>query len=155
MKRNHLILVAISISLLILFGALAFLTSFSTDNNASNPSIKNVTLNVSSEGPIELSKIIDDIKTADYYKGYDNETVKWMGSLGNKYVFVSEDAFVVMDKSDSDKIPSIYACDVIFNEIFSCDILENHTLGNVKYPKDVLYVENVKYIREEAFYFEV
>ena len=134
MKRNHLILVAISISLLILFGALAFLTSFSTDNNASNPSIKNVTLNVSSEGPID---------------------VKWMESLGNKYVFVSQDAFVVMDKSDSDKIPSIYACDVMFNEIFSCDILENHTLGNVKYPKDVLYVENVKYIREEAIYFEV
>ena len=141
--------------ILILFGALAFLSTAPRDSDASNAIIHNATLNVSSEGPIELSKIIDDIKTADYYKGYDNETVKWMESLGNKYVFVSEDAFVVMDKSDSDKIPSIYACDVIFNEIFSCDILENHTLGNVKYPKDVLYVENVKYIREEAFYFEV
>ena len=144
-----------AIFILIFLGALAFLSTYTTDSNASNAIIHNATLNVSSEGPIELSKIIDDIKTADYYKGYDNETVKWMESLGNKYVFVSEDAFVVMDKSDSDKIPSIYACDVIFNEIFSCDILENHTLGNVEYPKDVLYVENVKYIREEAFYFEV
>lgn len=153
LKKNHIIIVAIFI--LIFLGALAFLSTYTTDSNASNAIIHNATLNVSSEGPIELSKIIDDIKTADYYKGYDNETVKWMESLGNKYVFVSEDAFVVMDKSDSDKIPSIYACDVIFNEIFSCDILENHTLGNVKYPKDVLYVENVKYIREEAFYFEV
>ena len=144
-----------AIFILIFLGALAFLSTYTTDSNASNAIIHNATLHVSSEGPIELSKIIDDIKTADYYKGYDNETVKWMESLGNKYVFVSEDAFVVMDKSDSDKIPSIYACDVIFNEIFSCDILENHTLGNVKYLKDVLYVENVKYIREEAFYFEV
>ncbi|WP_296869826.1 hypothetical protein [uncultured Methanobrevibacter sp.] len=153
MKKNHMI--SIAIVFLILFGALAFLSTSPRDGDATNAIIHNATLNVSSEGPIELSKIIDDIKTADYYKGYDNETVKWMESLGNKYVFVSEDAFVVMDKSDSDKIPSIYACDVIFNEIFSCDILENHTLGNVKYPKDVLYVENVKYIREEAFYFEV
>ncbi len=148
-------MISIAIVFLILFGALAFLSTSPRDGDATNAIIHNATLNVSSEGPIELSKIIDDIKTADYYKGYDNETVKWMESLGNKYVFVSEDAFVVMDKSDSDKIPSIYACDVIFNEIFSCDILENHTLGNVKYPKDVLYVENVKYIREEAFYFEV
>ena len=148
-------MIIIAIVFLILFGALAFLSTSPRDGDATNAIIHNATLNVSSEGPIELSKIIDDIKTADYYKGYDNETVKWMESLGNKYVFVSEDAFVVMDKSDSDKIPSIYACDVIFNEIFSCDILENHTLGNVKYPKDVLYVENVNYIREEAFYFEV
>ena len=148
-------MIIIAIVFLILFGALAFLSTSPRDGDATNAIIHNATLNVSSEGPIELSKIIDDIKTADYYKGYDNETVKWMESLGNKYVFVSEDAFVVMDKSDSDKIPSIYACDVIFNEIFSCDILENHTLGNVKYPKDVLYVENVKYIREEAIYFEV
>ena len=124
-----------AIFILIFLGALAFLSTYTTDSNASNAIIHNATLNVSSEGPIE--------------------TVKWMESLGNKYVFVSQDAFVVMDKSDSDKIPSIYACDVMFNEIFSCDILENHTLGNVKYPKDVLYVENVKYIREEAFYFEV
>ena len=143
-------MIIIAIVFLILFGALAFLSTSPRDGDATNAIIHNATLNVSSEGPIELSKIIDDIKTADYYKGYDNETVKWMESLGNKYVFVSEDAFVVMDKSDSDKIPSIYACDVIFNEIFSCDILENHTLGNVKYPKDVLYVENVKYIREEG-----
>lgn len=144
-----------AIFILIFLGALSFLSTYTTDSNASNAIIHNATLNVSSEGPIELSKIIDDIKTADYYKGYDNETVKWMESLGNKYVFVSEDAFVVMDKSDSDKIPSIYACDVMFYEIFSCDILENHTLGNVKYPKDVLYVDNVEYIREDAVYFDV
>ena len=153
MKKNHIIIIAVVI--LILFGALAFLSTSPRDSDATNAIIHNATLNVSSEGPIELSKILTDIKTADYYKGYDNETVKWMESLGNKYVFVSDDALVVMDKSDCEKIPSIYACDVMFYEIFSCDILENHTLGNVKYPKDVLYVENVKYIREEAIYFEV
>lgn len=148
-------MILVAILILILLGGLAFLSTSSTDSNSSKAAIQNVTLNVSSEGPIELSKIVEDIKTADYYKGYDNETVKWMESLGNKYVFVSKDAFVVMDKSDSDKIPSIFACDVVFNEIFSCDILENHTLGNVKYHKDVLYVENVDFIREEAVYFEV
>ena len=155
MKKNHIIII---ISILVILGLLfAFLSVYSsTDINARpNFIVKDATLNVSSEGPIELSKIIDDIETADYFKGYDNETVSWMESLGNKYVFVSEDAYVIMDKRDSDKIPSIYACDVSFNEIFSCDILENRSLGDVKYPRDVLYVDNVEYLREEAVYFDV
>ena len=121
---------------------------FSDDSNRT-------TLNVSSEGPIELSKIVEDVKTADYYRGHDNETLKWMESLGNKYVYVSSDEFVVMDKADADKIPSVYACDVSFNEIFSCNVLEKHSLGDVKYPKDVLLVENVEYIGEESRYVEV
>ena len=62
-----------AIFILIFLGALAFLSTYTTDSNASNAIIHNATLNVSSEGPIELSKIIDDIKTADYYKGYDYE----------------------------------------------------------------------------------
>ena len=157
MKRNQIILMIILI--LVFLGIfLAVLSVYyppDINNAALNASIKNETLNVSSEGPVELSKIIHDIKTEDYYKGYDNETVKWMESLGNKYVFYSEDKYVIMDKKDADKIPSVYACDVIFYEIFSCEVLENHSLGNVKYPHDVLYVKNVKYIREEAFYFDV
>ena len=114
-----------------------------------------VTLNVSSEGPIELSRIVNDIKTNDYFKGYDNETVKWMESLGNKYVFVSSDEIVIMDKHDANKIPSVYACDVSFYEIFSCDLIEKHSLGSGENFKDVLLVKNVKYIREEAHYYDV
>ena len=117
MKRNNIILmVALIIVLLGMF--LAFLSAYYPSDNGAGLTVENVTLNVSSEGPMELSEIIQDIKSEDYYKGYDNETVKWMESLGNKYVFISDDAFVVMDKGDSDKIPSIYACDVIFYEIF-------------------------------------
>lgn len=135
---------------------LAFLSAYYPSGiGTANVAVEDATLNVSSEGPMELSEIIQDIKTGDYYKGYDNETVKWMESLGNKYVFSSEDAFVVMDKWDADKIPSIYACDVSLYEIFSCDILESRSLGNVKYPRDVLYVRNVKYLREEAVYYDV
>ena len=113
------------------------------------------TLNVSSEGPIELSKIVTDIKTNDYYEGYDNETVVWMESLGNKYVFTSTDEIVIMDKWDANKIPSVYACDVSFYEIFSANVIEKHSLGNCNNSKDVLYVKNVDYIREEAHYYDV
>lgn len=114
------------------------------------------TLNVSSEGPLKLSELVKDIRTRDYYKGYDNETVRWMESLGEKYVWSSDDKFVIMDtKGDSDRIPSVYACDVSFEEIFSCDVMETHSLGNVKYPRDVLLVKNVEYIGEEAHYYDV
>ena len=122
-----------------------------------NPSIDDnrVTLNVSSEGPRELSKVISEIKTQEYYKGYDNETVEWMESLGNKYVWFSSDEIVIMDKWDSDKIPSQYVCDAYFNEIFSCKVVEKHPLGDVKYPRDVLLVKNVEFIGEEVHYYEV
>lgn len=113
------------------------------------------TLNVSSEGPMELSKVINEIRTHEYYMGYDNETVQWMESLGNKYAWFSLDEIVIMDKWDSDKIPSQYVCDASFNEIFSCNIVEKHSLGDIKYPRDVLFVKNVEYISEETVYFDV
>lgn len=114
------------------------------------------TLNVSSAGPFKLSELVKDIKTNEIYKGHDNETVKWMESLGEKYVWSSSDEYVIMDsKLDSDRIPSIYACDVDFYEIFSCDVLESHSLGNVKYQKEVLLVKNVEYIGEDSHYYEV
>ena len=140
----------------VLLAVLAISIGYALDNSDgfSNGSNR-TTLNVSSEGPIELSKVVKDIKTSDYYRGYDVETLNWMESLGNKFVFVSLDEIVIMDKWDADKIPSAYVCDAYFNEIFSCSVLENHTLGDVKNPKDVLYVKNVEYIGEEVHYFDV
>ena len=124
-------------------------------NENSSGSGNETTFNVSSEGPIELQKVVNEIKTEKYYKGYDNETVKWMESLGNKYVFFSSDEFVIMDRIDANKIPSIYACDVSFYEIFSSNVMEKHSLGSGENFKDVYYVKNVKYIGEDAIYYDV
>ena len=123
-------------------------------DNSSN-SGNETTFNVSSEGPDDLKELINEIKTEEYYKGYDNETIKWMESLGNKYVFFSSDEYVIMDRADANKIPSVYACDVDFYEIFSGDVIEKHSLGSGENFKDVYYVKNVNYIREEAFYYDV
>lgn len=109
-----------------------------------------VILNVSSEGPLELSELIKDIKTHEYYKGYDNETLAWMESLGDKDVWSSNNGFVIMDKGDSGKLNSAYVCDAYFREIFSCNVLENHSLGNTKYHKEILLVDNVEFITEEV-----
>lgn len=138
---------------IVLVAVLGIVVLYASDNptGSGNQTI----LNVSSEGPIELSKIIVDIKTNEYYRGYDNETVRWMESLGDKYVWFGSDELVVMDKWDSDKIPTQYVCDAYFNEIFSCNVLEKHSLGDIKYPKDVLLVNDVEYISEEIHYFDV
>ncbi len=113
------------------------------------------TLNVSSEGPYELYQVIQDIKTKPYYEGYDNETLKWLESLGSRKVFFSSDEIVIMNSGDAMKIPSVFATDVSINEIFECNVIENRTLGDVKYPKDVLLVNDVDYITEELHYFDV
>ena len=58
-------MIIIALVILILFGALAFLSTSPRDSDATNAIIHNATLNVSSEGPIELSKILEDIKTTE------------------------------------------------------------------------------------------
>ena len=141
---NNKSIIAVVILLLAVL-SLVLVYSFEETDDSTKTSIT-----VYSEGPIPLTEIINDIKTADYYEGYDNETLAWMESLGNKQVFVSDDALVVMNSWDARKIPSQYVCDVYIEEFIECNVLENHSIGNVKYPKDVLLVEDVDYLGQEV-----
>ncbi len=143
------IVIVIIFVIMVIFGLVLVSANDSSDN------LNRTTLNVSSEGPIELSKITEDIKNNSYYEGYDNETLNWMESLGNMYVFTSSDEIVIMDKCDADKIPSAYVCDAYFQEIFSCNVLENHTLGKGDHFKDILLIKNVEFIDEEVHYLQV
>ena len=120
-----------------------------------NPNSGNLTqLEVSSEGPIDLSVIIRDIKTGKYYEGYDNETLAWMESLANKQVFSGDGMIVVMDRTDASKLHSEYVCDAYITESMECRVLENHSLGDVKSPRDVLLVKDVRYLGEEIHYLQ-
>ena len=137
-------IIAVVILLLAIL-SLVFVFSFSERDDSPKTD-----LTVYSEGPIPLSDIIQDIKTADYYKGYDNETLAWMESLGDKQVFAGNGTLVVMDSWDAKKIPSEYVCDVYIEEFIECHVLENHSIGDVKYPKDVLLVKDVDYLGQEV-----
>ena len=141
---NNKSIIAIVILLLAIL-SLVFVYSFSESDDSPKTD-----LTVYSEGPIPLSDIIQDIKTADYYKGYDNETLAWMESLGDKQVFAGNGTLVVMDSWDAKKIPSEYVCDVYIEEFIECHVIENHSIGNVKYPKDVLLVKDVDYLGQEV-----
>lgn len=145
MKSKSIILIVI---LLFAILSLVFVYSIGEANN----SVNKTELTVYSEGPVELSAIIRDVKTGSYYKGYDNETLRWMESLGNKKVFVSNDSFVVMSSIDAGKLRSEYVCDAYIEEFIECNVVENHSLGDIKYPKDILLVRDVKYLGEEIHY---
>ena len=67
-----------------------------------------VILNASTEGPLSLESVVEDIKKYSYYEGYDNETLEWMESLESKSVFHSEGAIIVMDSQDARKLHSEY-----------------------------------------------
>ena len=134
------------IVIILILVILSLIAVFSVDVNAS---VNKTQLNVSSEGPVDLSSFISDIKTGSYYKGYDNETVKWMESLGNKKVFSSDGAFVVMSSEDASKLRTQYVSDAYIVEFIECKVVENHTLGHIEHPKDILLVEDVRYLGEE------
>lgn len=150
---NKKILIILLALLVLVF---AVFVGYSMDNpQVINDSSKKVELNVSSEGPFNLSQLIEDVETEPYYEGYDNETLNWMKSLGNKSVFHSLDYLVIMDSHDAGQLRSEFATDVAITEVFECKVLENHSMGDVKYPKDVLLVEDVKYLYENITYYEV
>ena len=142
---NNKAIIALVVLLLAIFSLVLVFSFEETDGSANRTS-----LTVSSEGPIPLAGIVQDVKTGDYYEGYDNETLAWMESLGNKQVFVGDGAFVVMNSWDARKIPSEYVCDAYIEEFIECDVLENHSIGDVKYPRDVLLVKNVDYLGQET-----
>ncbi|MDO5823719.1 hypothetical protein [Methanobrevibacter sp.] len=135
----------------VLFTLIAVLALFlvSANDNPSDKSNRTI-LNVSSEGPLNLSKVIKGIKTNPLYEDCDNKTLRWMDSLGDKYVFTSSDEIVIMDKCDADKIPSIFICDVYIYEIISCNVLENRSLGDNH--RDVLLVSDVEFIKQEEYH---
>ena len=143
---------SIIVIITLLLAVLSLVFVYSTDNYLLSENRTELT--VSTEGPIELSKIIDDVKTGQYYKGHDNKTLACMESLGNKQAFMGNGMIVVMNDYDAGKLRSEYACDAYITQNFECNIVENHSLGNVKYPKDVLLVENVKYVDEEIHFLQ-
>ena len=139
----------IGVIIIVLVIILVLIAVYQVNESPGNNSDSMIELNVSSEGPFQLSDLINDIENASYYEGYDNDTLAWMKSLGNKSVFSGDGIFVIMSSEDASKIPSVYATDVFIYEIFECNVVETHSLGDVEYPKDVLLVENVNYLRED------
>lgn len=109
-------------------------------------------LTVYSDGPVPLSEIIEDVKTGSYYEGYDNETIVWMESLGNKQVFPGDGTFVVMNSYDAGKLHSEYITDAYIEESIECRVIETHSLGDVKFSRDIVLVEDVEYLGSEIHY---
>lgn len=105
-----------------------------------------VTLTVASEGPFDVDRFCQDVRTNPYYKGYDNGTVEWLENYKDCQILTSSDAFVVIDKAEIGKIPILNANDVFINETFECNIVENRSLGDEF--KDVLIVKNIDYKNE-------
>ena len=140
------------IILIVLITALALVVGYYISDSPNDENRE--TLSVST-GSIPLSDIIKDVETGSYYEGYDNETLKWMKSLGDNSVFSGDGTFVVMSPYDASKLHSEFVTDVYITQDFRCTVLETHSLGNVTYPKDVILVEDVEYLRENITYFDV
>lgn len=113
-----------------------------------------VVLNASTEGPLPLESVVEDIKKYSYYDGYDNETLEWMESLGSKSVFPSTGAIIVMDSHDAGKLHSEYVTDAYITQTFSCNILENRTLVDANHTVYVLHVDNVEYMGQEIHFLQ-
>ena len=130
----------ITVLVLVLVGVVAY----SFDNSVVEDDTKS--FNVSAT--LNLSSLIDLIKTNPYFQGYDAQTIEWMESLGDKDVFSNEEMFVIMDEFEARKIPENPGItDVYVYDHFQARVVEKHSLGwNLS---DVYYVDNVKFENQE------
>lgn len=112
------------------------------------------TLTVYTDSPTTLGDLVQSIKIHPYYTGHDNDTLKWLESLESDYIVLSNnETYVVMSKSNADKLPIEYATDVSITSTFKCNIIENKSLGNDL--KDIVYVDKVELISKQIKYFDV
>ncbi len=142
-KYFKVVLIVILIILLVVGGL--YLFYLMDENPSDNPisSKQKVTLTVASEGPYDVDKFCQEVRTHPYYKGYDNETVEWLDKYDNYQILSSSNAFVVISKGEIGKIHVLNANDAFINETFECEIVENRSLGSGL--KDVLVVRDIDY----------
>lgn len=138
--------------LLILFLGIIIL-SINQVNYSSSCSSNNTTLVVSGLKISSVEKLVEEITNEPYFEGYNQSTVEWLYTIGENQVFFSNEYYVVMNSSDANKLPTEDSTDVFINDTFSCEIIENHSLGN-NYP-DILYVKDVEFLNQTIEYIEV
>ena len=153
MNKINVIVISIIILLLAFLGLYIYYLYEEFGSITANPYSDKVTLTVYSEGPKKLKDIANDIKTNNYYKGYNQSTLKWMESLPADCVWSGKDTIVIMSSWDSSNIPTEYVCDAYTLQTIECEVIENHSLGTSKKLKDVYYVRNVEFIKSETHSF--
>ena len=160
MNNKRILLLTIMLSLLLMgLPMVASLNNNSTYNmdnfNLSTLNVEDkALLTVYSEGPIYLKELVNKIRTEEYFEGYDNQTIAWMESLGQKEVFISNDSYIIMDKMDASKINTVFVTDAYIEEYIDCVVVENHSLGGNS-PRNVLLVKDVTNLGNQTFYYEV
>lgn len=137
---------------IVVLGAVTFITYYSDNPHVIDNSNK-TTLTVSGLNCFSVDDLVESVNSDEYFKNHDNETLMWLVGLSGNSVFSSPDYYVVMSKSDADKLPVEFATDVDINDTFECEIITNRSLGD-DLP-DVLYVRDVKFIKRDIKSFEV
>ncbi|MBR5504422.1 MAG: hypothetical protein IKV87_08280 [Methanobrevibacter sp.] len=143
MDKKTIIPIAFLLAILILFLVSAYTNSYAPETKAN--------LSVTFDGPVSLPTFIKNIESKDYFDDYDNETVKWMKSLGNKQVYYGNGTYVIMSTADALKIPVQSVTDVEIEYFFECNVVENHSLVTGEDPRDVVFVKNVNYLGQEIY----
>lgn len=150
MNKIKVIIISIIILLLAFLGLYMYYLYDEFGSITANHYSDKVTLTVYSEGPNKLKDITNDIKTNNYYKGYNQSTLKWMESLPADCVWSGKDKIVIMSSWDSSNIPTEYVCDAYTIQTIECEVIENHSLGDSKKLKEVYYVRNVEFVKSET-----
>lgn len=112
-----------------------------------------------SNRPININQLTNEIMNEEYFEGYNVDTLLWMQSLKQKEVFVSNDSYIIMNKIDASKIKTTYITDIATTDTYDeyyidCHIVEKRSLGG-KSASDIIVVEDVKYLGNKTFYYEV
>ena len=102
-------------------------------------------LSIQAENPVPVGEMVNMIKTTPFFKNYDSNAVSWLNGFDSDYVvFSTKDYYVVMNSTDSNKLPKTITTGVSINANVSCTVLENRSLGNGL--NNMLHVKDVEIV---------
>ena len=107
------------------------------------------TIEVYDDGYVNMSVFVNEIKTHDYFRGYDNDTLTWLESIDDDYIVLSSnESYYIMSPEDANMIPFEFATDVSIQDTLECEIIDQKSLGST--IRDVCLVKNVEFISKKV-----
>ena len=145
-KKDKIIILLIV--LVAIIGCVCSYFLFFADNN-NEPISVGETYEIYNNPPQSMTSFLKDKGSFDM--DYDQGTLNWLKGLGDsKVVFMTESEFIIMNRSDANKLDIMssadYSNDLAWKNTVNlleikCDVLEIHSLGSGL--KDCVLVDNV------------
>ena len=145
-KKRLSIVVIIIIVIVAIFGIYTYISNQQLQQTGQTTSLTGGTeFQVYAFSPKTTESEVQTMSSdSDFYN--NNETKEWLDGLDNYVMLSTDSAYLVMERSEADKLPvnDTYDSHNYPYNVITCDVVETHSLGTGL--KDCILVKNVEFV---------